>query len=522
MKTVVSFLVAALALAGAAPAAAQGAREVSYTPRSVVRCNAKLRFTTMVILPDEEDILDFVCGDKEFWVVSGASEPRLREARQGRRDHQPQSGHRERPRLFVRADRGPAEPDLKVFVKPDAAMTPPRPAGRRSSTRPPRSTISGKEADDARKDADDARTQLDAAPRIDDQDCRRQGQRLSRGVSATLQFPYRFKANQKPFNVSAIFTDGRFTYIRADAPELPALYETLMPGRATSSPRISINFQVETRALHRPQGPGERVSGDREAEARLPSGPVAEAFMTTPTERLTTRRPRRLRRPSAIADEASRRAAAACADVADDRHRDHHPRHHSACRASATRAASAGRQSTGGADARPSRAHPQLPAAARRRCCAREQQALDQAASEARATRPPSTPSVAATDPTADDQRRREYQSLFADNVALSRRSPDRRPFGEPRQPDTTAPPTPSQTVPDLSLLEQLLTRNASAPAPTRNTPQGPLPPTVASSPLSGAEAPRPADAIRRRRPRRRKRPRFVRATRFNAWSRAP
>ena len=34
--------------------------------------HAKLRFTTMIILPEQEEILDFVCGDKEFWVVSGA------------------------------------------------------------------------------------------------------------------------------------------------------------------------------------------------------------------------------------------------------------------------------------------------------------------------------------------------------------------------------------------------------------------------------------------------------------------
>ena len=26
----------------------------------------------MIILPEQEEILDFVCGDKEFWVVSGA------------------------------------------------------------------------------------------------------------------------------------------------------------------------------------------------------------------------------------------------------------------------------------------------------------------------------------------------------------------------------------------------------------------------------------------------------------------
>ena len=34
--------------------------------------SARLRFTTLIVLPKAEQILDFVCGDKEFWVVNGA------------------------------------------------------------------------------------------------------------------------------------------------------------------------------------------------------------------------------------------------------------------------------------------------------------------------------------------------------------------------------------------------------------------------------------------------------------------
>ena len=59
-----------------------------------------------------------------------------------------------------------------------------------------------------------------------------------------MQFPYRFKARQRPFNVAAIYTDGRFTYIRADATELPALYELVEDGLGSTSPNL-VNFQVE-------------------------------------------------------------------------------------------------------------------------------------------------------------------------------------------------------------------------------------------------------------------------------------
>jgi type IV secretion system protein VirB9 len=56
---------------------------------------------------------------------------------------------------------------------------------------------------------------------------------------AQLQFPYRFKPNEKPFLISAIFNDGQFTYIRAGAAELPSLYEI-----RDGSPNL-VNFQVE-------------------------------------------------------------------------------------------------------------------------------------------------------------------------------------------------------------------------------------------------------------------------------------
>ena len=40
-----------------------------------------------------------------------------------------------------------------------------------------------------------------------------------------LQFPYRFESNTEPFYVSAIYNDGKFTYIQASPQETPALYE---------------------------------------------------------------------------------------------------------------------------------------------------------------------------------------------------------------------------------------------------------------------------------------------------------
>ena len=50
---------------------ALSATVVEYGERDVLRLKAKLRYTTLIVLPKNEQILDFTCGDKEFWIVNG-------------------------------------------------------------------------------------------------------------------------------------------------------------------------------------------------------------------------------------------------------------------------------------------------------------------------------------------------------------------------------------------------------------------------------------------------------------------
>jgi type IV secretion system protein VirB9 len=53
-------------------AAADEARVVKYSKEDIVPVNAKLRFSTLIVLPEDEEILDFTTGDKEFWIINGA------------------------------------------------------------------------------------------------------------------------------------------------------------------------------------------------------------------------------------------------------------------------------------------------------------------------------------------------------------------------------------------------------------------------------------------------------------------
>jgi type IV secretory pathway VirB10-like protein len=94
----------------------------------------------------------------------------------------------------------------------------------------------------------------------------------------------------------------------------------------------------------------------------------------------------------------------------------------------------------------------------------RQQHVLAQESAQARASGLTPNGEAAQPDPLVEEQRRRNYQSLFADSVALSRRPSGQQAYGEagPRQSGqtTAAPSVPSPDA--LALFEQALTQAAA------------------------------------------------------------
>jgi type IV secretion system protein VirB9 len=185
----------------------------------------------MIILPDAEQILDFVCGDKDFWVVSGAQNlAYVKPAKAGASTNLnlvTASGH---VYSFLLTESA-ADPDLKLHIEPDETMAP-------SMSKAPRFYTAG-QVEDFKRAADEAQkesvaTKEAAAKSIEE------AERLFRAAyPTTLDFPYVLKGDGKTFKVAAIYHDDRFTYIKANAAELPSLYE-LRDG----APNL-VNFQVE-------------------------------------------------------------------------------------------------------------------------------------------------------------------------------------------------------------------------------------------------------------------------------------
>src|SRR5438094_1651058 len=118
----VTAAVTALALTGAPSLdselrAQTGIREVSASARSVIPLQTRLRYTTMVVLPEGEEILDVICGDKDFWVISSTHNiAHVKPAKEGAATNMNLVTASGAVYSFLLTEKA-AAPDLKVYVE---------------------------------------------------------------------------------------------------------------------------------------------------------------------------------------------------------------------------------------------------------------------------------------------------------------------------------------------------------------------------------------------------------------------
>src|SRR5215469_14938418 len=98
-----------------------GARTVQYGESDIIAVHAKIRFSTLIVLPANEEILDATTGDREFWIINGAHNLcYLHPAQQGIRSNLnliTSTGHVYSFVLTEISNEPNVEPDLKVFVE---------------------------------------------------------------------------------------------------------------------------------------------------------------------------------------------------------------------------------------------------------------------------------------------------------------------------------------------------------------------------------------------------------------------
>jgi type IV secretion system protein VirB9 len=98
-----------------------GIREVSASPRQLIPLQARVRYTTMVVLPDGEEILDVICGDKDFWIISAAQNmAHIKPAKEGVATNLNLVTTSGTVYSFLLTEKnGASTPDLKVYVTTD-------------------------------------------------------------------------------------------------------------------------------------------------------------------------------------------------------------------------------------------------------------------------------------------------------------------------------------------------------------------------------------------------------------------
>src|ERR1700684_870091 len=113
-----------LAVLAALPVRAEsgGGRTVKYSQQDIVPVHAKVRFSTLIVLPQNEEILDFATGDKEFWIINGAHNLcYVHPAQTGIRTDLhliTSTGHVYSFLLTEISNEPNIEPDLKIFIVP--------------------------------------------------------------------------------------------------------------------------------------------------------------------------------------------------------------------------------------------------------------------------------------------------------------------------------------------------------------------------------------------------------------------
>lgn len=209
---------------GTVPVGAQsGVREVTASERAVIPLQTRLRYTTMVILPDGEEILDVLCGDRDFWVISATNNiAHVKPAKAGAETNLNLVTSSGTIYSFLLAEKS-SPPDLKVYVQTEDGATAGKPK-----------YYSAAQVEALHTEIADLKQSLH-----DEQQKEQEAVAAYRQQYPTqLRFIYGSFKYEKPFFVRSMWNDGQFTYLKSDATELPALYE-LKDGK----PAL-VNFQV--------------------------------------------------------------------------------------------------------------------------------------------------------------------------------------------------------------------------------------------------------------------------------------
>ncbi len=186
----------------------QSARIVKYHANDIVSIRARLHYTTLIELPSTEKILEVATGDKDFWIINPVGNYCfLHPAQAGIHSNLNLITDKGTVYSFTLNDDENAEPDLKVVIEPSDP-----------------SSVAAVNGADKRVSASAVVAAQQQALLAEHHAAQAVEQFRADYPTQALKFDYAYK-NKPPFDVSAIYHDDKFTYIKSSASEKFSVYE---------------------------------------------------------------------------------------------------------------------------------------------------------------------------------------------------------------------------------------------------------------------------------------------------------
>jgi len=205
-----SALSSTAAFAQTAPAApTEQARTVRYHSQDIAPIRAKVKYTTLIVVPATEKIMEAATGDKDFWIVDVVgSFCFVHPAKPGISTNLNLITDKGNIYSFTLQDISTqgGDPDLKVIVQPADQSSITASAG-------PAQYVPAAQLDQAKQQL--ATLQSHVTQAVDE---------YKSAYPLQLKFDYTFK-NEDPFAVQSIYHDDKFTYIKTTASEKFSVYE---------------------------------------------------------------------------------------------------------------------------------------------------------------------------------------------------------------------------------------------------------------------------------------------------------
>ncbi len=239
--TVIGFTLGAVAQAEQSP----GVREITANERVITPVTTRLRYTTVIVVPEGEEITESTCGDKDNWVINADGRHAfVKPAKEGAATNLNLLTTTGAIYSFTLREDAKAQTDLKLYVMPDPdAKAKPQKYVVATTLNELADALAAIKAD-IREANTKAQTQA-VASHADEQAARA-------AYPSSLKFDYAWDAKKDPFAVQAVWNDGTRTFIRSGKPQEGAgVYEVTSSGPALLTFELSDGLYTVDKVLQK-------------------------------------------------------------------------------------------------------------------------------------------------------------------------------------------------------------------------------------------------------------------------------